>query len=475
MDLVNIHLQGVNMDFNKNLEDLLSEVITSNQKFERKMDQIYFPIITNQNSKFEKGFKTIIANSVRIFNNKKITDNYSNDKLIHKIINNDNFSYDKNDKKYLEALIKSFLINENDELNIIHPYFYMYVPEVKSKQRSNEFQIGQFISDLFFTDVEGIDDYFDYKDDDKTELYYKNNILTDLVFKNLIILPENISTSNYVLKLNYVKRVFKEDMEFVIKNNEEFLTSNLEELLAYYYFYYITQMTFKLFNKNNNLDKIEPVYYLTSNENISSNRKTIHSGYSLIKHNNYKDIVTKILVISYLNKLLGTKGLVYSEIIEIIENMSEDEYNSFIKILKEFIKIYIELNPRLTLNEKILNEIDYIKVIEYMFECFNDPFYNASNNRYFRAIENLGKLYFLKRKGRYGYVLNISDNLLIAITALCIKKDKIKLKQLFEQYELRGLFFDKKSKKEIENLLTKLNLIDKKSDSGDAQYVRRIL
>ncbi|WP_323736089.1 DNA phosphorothioation-dependent restriction protein DptG [Methanosphaera sp. ISO3-F5] len=463
------------MDYNENLNILLSEVITSNHKFERKMEQIYLPIITNQNSKFENGFKTIVANSVRIFNHKKITEEYSNEKLIHKIINNDNFSYDKNDKKYLEALIKSFLINENNELNIIHPYFYMYVPEVTNKQRSNELQIGQFISDLFYSDVEGIGDYFDFKDDDKTELYYKNNILTDLVFKNLIVLPENTSSSNYVLKLNYVKKVFKEDIEFVIENNEEFLTSNLEELLAYYYFYYITQLTFKLYNKNNNLNKIEPLYYLTSNENISSNRKTINSGYSLIKNNNFYDIVTKILVISYLNKLLGTKGLVYSEIIEKIENMSNEEYNDFIYVLKEFIKIYVDLNPRLNLNEDFLNENNYIQIIDYMFECFNDPFYNAANNRYFKAIENLGKLYFLKRKGRYGYVLNISDNLLLAITALCIKEEKIKLKQLFKEYELRGLFFDKKSKKEIENLLTKLNLIDKKSDSGDAQYVRRIL
>lgn len=38
-----------------------------------------------------------------------------------------------------------------------------------------------------------------------------------------------------------------------------------------------------------------------------------------------------------------------------------------------------------------------------------------------------------------------------------------------------GLFFDKYSKDEIEEFLTKLNLIDKKSDSGDAKYVRPIL
>lgn len=65
--------------------------------------------------------------------------------------------------------------------------------------------------------------------------------------------------------------------------------------------------------------------------------------------------------------------------------------------------------------------------------------------------------------------------MLLVITALCVKDKKIKLNQLFEEYEKRGLFFDKHSKKEIINFLNKLNLIDKKSDSGDAQYVKPIL
>ena len=61
------------------------------------------------------------------------------------------------------------------------------------------------------------------------------------------------------------------------------------------------------------------------------------------------------------------------------------------------------------------------------------------------------------------------------ITALCVKDKKIKLNQLFREYEKRGIFFDKYSKEEVVNFLTKLNLIDKKSDSGDAQYVKPVL
>ena len=61
------------------------------------------------------------------------------------------------------------------------------------------------------------------------------------------------------------------------------------------------------------------------------------------------------------------------------------------------------------------------------------------------------------------------------ITAICIKEDKITLKDLFKEYERRGVFLDSYSQIEVIDLLGKLNLIDKKSDSGDAQYVKSIL
>ena len=63
----------------------------------------------------------------------------------------------------------------------------------------------------------------------------------------------------------------------------------------------------------------------------------------------------------------------------------------------------------------------------------------------------------------------------IKLNLLCVKEDKIKLNDLFKEYERRGLFFDRYSKEEIVNLLNTWNLIDKKSDSGDAQYVKSVL
>lgn len=46
---------------------------------------------------------------------------------------------------------------------------------------------------------------------------------------------------------------------------------------------------------------------------------------------------------------------------------------------------------------------------------------------------------------------------------------------LYKEYEYRGIYLDNTSKEYLQDFFTKLNLIDKKSDSGDAQYVKRIL
>ena len=63
--------------------------------------------------------------------------------------------------------------------------------------------------------------------------------------------------------------------------------------------------------------------------------------------------------------------------------------------------------------------------------------------------------------------------MLLFFTRLCVgKEDKIRLKTFWKRLERRGIFFDRKTKEEVVNLFEKINLLEKKSDSGDAQYVK---
>ena len=73
-------------------------------------------------------------------------------------------------------------------------------------------------------------------------------------------------------------------------------------------------------------------------------------------------------------------------------------------------------------------------------------------------------------------MLNISEERLIFLTKICVKdQELIRLKDVFVEFERRGVFLDSNSKEQVAQYFEKLNLIEKKSDSGDAKYVKRIL
>ena len=73
-------------------------------------------------------------------------------------------------------------------------------------------------------------------------------------------------------------------------------------------------------------------------------------------------------------------------------------------------------------------------------------------------------------------MLTLTEEMLLFLTKISIKNhDRLRLKDVFEEFRLRGIYLDDTSKDEITAYYEKLNLIEKKSDSGDAKYVKRIL
>ena len=272
----------------------------------------------------------------------------------------------------------------------------------------------------------------------------------------------------YYPSLNFIIDVFKEDFEF-IKNNYEFVINNLDFIFAYYYFYYSVQLVLKADQPIDVVDLSKPnqVYYLLDWESASKGRKAIN-GYDFIKDTLYY-FFANMNLIEMLNTLAGTQGLLCSEIYDL---MSAGKINKkdYIKVLNEWVQYYE--------NMRNLDNYHQSDDFKYIVNTLKKDLKNMGHQQlyaYWRNLNNVALKYFVKRRGKYGYVLNIDKKFLYLITALCVKEEKIKLNDLFKEYERRGLFFDRYSKEEIVNLLNTWNLIDKKSDSGDAQYVKQIL
>ncbi len=155
-----------------------------------------------------------------------------------------------------------------------------------------------------------------------------------------------------------------------------------------------------------------------------------------------------------------------------MNDLNDEEKTKYLKTIREWIRIYKDN----FLQEPVELELEFNSLVEELENSILRKMDQAPMTRYFKSIEEIGKAYFLKsRGGAYGYMLNLTQEMILILTAVCIKENKITLNNLYKEYEKRGIFLDIYSKPLVEELLGKLNLIEKKSDSGDAQYVKAIL
>ena len=422
------------------------------------------PFVTREPErvKFNNGFDGIIGEFARMSSDKEWNDDFSINNLVNTLLKNNRIRCSDEDKEHLSKLIKDHLINENNELNILHPHLFLYLPLSDNLQKVGEKRIAEFINNIFFIDI----DTKEFFDNNKS-----NQVMIKLILDNILELSEKPRDSKYISVLPFVCDVFKEDWLFA-RQHENFLVNNLEYILAYYYFYYCSQFSVKLQQNYDvvNLNEPTEIYYLLDSEKAGKTRKSINKGYYLIKRAN-EDLLVRINVIEHLNILAGTHGLFPFQINNLLENDFNYDKEEFLKTLNNWVNFY---NDEKQL-EKTDSPMNFKSLEKNLFNSLNQGIQQAIKSRYAKNLEEVAKKYFAKGRGPHGLMLNLNKDMLYILTALCVKKDKIKLNDLFKEFECRGIFFDRYSKEEVITILNNWNLIDKKSDSGDAQYVKSIL
>ena len=449
--------------YEDNLEKLKNQCSASKIFYHKiNINSPILPFITDSRNQthFDNGFENIIGEFARISSNKSLNKDFS----IHNISNNillDNIQIEENIGDYLKVIIDEYLLNDAD-LNILHPSLFLYIEKTEGTRTNNETEIARFIRDIFFKDLKNFNDLFN---DEKI-----HNVAVKLILTYIPELPEKIISPKYISCLPFVVDIFREDIDF-IKEKTGFLLSNINEIFAFYYFYYCSQLILKLNQPFDKVDLNKPsiIYSLLDWEKASKSRKSINEGHNILKEAN-KSLFVNMNLLEHMNILAGTNGLFICQINDLI-NESEINEKEFLVILRKWIEYYDNVHS-------VGKYVDYDNFEDLIYLLKNElqsAIKSPQKNTFAFNLNNIGKKYFLKRRGQYGYVLNLTKDFLYLITALCVKEDKIKLNDLFKEYERRGLFFDRYSKEEIVNLLNTWNLIDKKSDSGDAQYVKSIL
>lgn len=279
-----------------------------------------------------------------------------------------------------------------------------------------------------------------------------------------------------------VQEKFKKDFHFMLNTGMTSL-DDLSNLLAIYYFYYMSQACVTLDNfGSGKRNSPVPLYYALDWEKVSKNRKCCGEGWEriqacanhmfshaltleILNQHTISDVMLDYISLQeYVTEYPDQDAIIASEI-----EKAEKTYTSCVGDYKKFEQIpYASGGTKTDI------------AIRHLYKCVEEQFLNTDRKRanqfYNEKFTEFCKTRWVKNRRKSGLVLNLTERDIIFLTKISIKdKDKIRLIDLYKEYEYRGIFLDNTSKEYLQEFFTKLNLIDKKSDSGDAQYVKRIL
>lgn len=326
-------------------------------------------------------------------------------------------------------------------------------------------------------------------------LDHRKNVFHELVDRSLPKLVE-IPTGQgkndkpfHILDSGVIQK-FKDDFKFLYNDKGSFLTES-EKLLKFYYFAYISRAAFlfdDFFTKRDHQQ-----YFTLESESVSESRRTNESGWKMLEskvtklfsHTVTLDLVNQILLIA------ETSTMDYVQLSDFYKNSQDLQQQELLEHAALLCEVYLKYAPKdvdwFAFEENYNNRKKFVELDNqfeeniYRLFCMIDFQFERSSrkskrNSYGRWFVSFAKEYILKNRGRNGYSLNLTNETLLFITKLSVgKHEKMRLKDLWTQFKERGLYFDDSTRQAILEIYDKINLIEKKSDSGDAQYIRPIL
>lgn len=426
------------------------------------------PYAANEKSLVEE-FSGVVGAFSRIISNKELRDKFEVEIFINDVADRIGEYQDDLSKEYFKDIVKTMFIDNGNLVDFdIKTINYIFSTVADEK-------IANFLySTLFDENIKSrVNKYYDRK---------INNVMYKLVLDSLPELKDKvISIGEYKCYLPFVRDQFIKDFEFLI-SQEELYKDSLKRFLEYYYMFYVSQLVMKLeqFEKVD-ITKADKLYYTLDWEKTGKTRTAYQFGWEKIK-NSTTSLFSHAVVLEMLNHNEINDQLGYKELAEIFNNMDEKEIESQLnELINEYISYakHVKNWDGFKYENKECNANGF-NLVKKLFSVIRYQFENSSRGRASDAYKNWFVKFvqnnFGKRRGRLGYNLNITEDDIILMTKLCINNQKkLKLNELFKEFELRGLFFDRDSKQKIVQLYEKLNLLEKKSDSGDAQYVKSIL
>lgn len=354
-----------------------------------------------------------------------------------------------------------FSINFNEVQN---PFMLSFYPVKNETKKERDELKGKKMLAAYITHLFKLDENEEWK-----SFIQKNSpsdLYEEVIINNLPELNENKEKEEkfHFFDQNRAIKLFSKDLKVLLKNEKLFL-KYISLFISYYYFNYIIQQLYNL-TREERTNFVS--WYVFDKEKVSSGRNAVKQGYPIIQGLS-KELLINDDLLQFLNEIVQSKNFMsFSDIVKKLNSNT-----SWFEELRQFNSKYAEYKElEYEDTGNVSKQINQLR--EYLGEANISE--AAIVSRYRKSFDEFVNLSFIKRRGRYGYILNASQDLILMFVIIIIgEKKRILIRDLFNEFEFRGLYFDKASKKEILAFFEEINILDKLSDSGDAQYVRTIL
>lgn len=294
-------------------------------------------------------------------------------------------------------------------------------------------------------------------------------------------LSDDAKERDYIV-LPYIKKSFEGDFCWMLEQEESVKIKYLHLLLHFYACYAVTQAIVRITTKTKQSEDLPvPFYFILNSERASVNHDAVVRGWSYqIPKSALDKLYGKSQALDILNSVLGGNVGFYNNIYEkLIQTDFEDNRELCNELLLKYQEEKREVFNRRKSESGSIEEIqidvhsydEFISTLEHLCTGLQSPSYVSRMRK--KVIDLLSVRFLQSRRGNF--VLVLDNEMLTFLVALFTKSKKTKLEDLYKLFNNYGIYFNRGSRLAIEEYLLKLNLLDRKSDSGEAQYVTVIL
>lgn len=313
-----------------------------------------------------------------------------------------------------------------------------------------------------------------------------NNFLEDKILKTLRsddVLKEIEDSSKTLAKgvnekpyLPFLSNIFIKDLGFLI-SQPRYFREQIENLLRLYGYLYTAQLALNI--KSLEEPTAKPLYFILENESASRERTDLQvHGHKTVQK--FLPCIFPYLTMSEsLQEVDKASNQHRKPLWELANSLVPEDTPKLKAYAYDFAKDRYEgSNFEFNHDQSNDNPKYWLDVLlkESIDQFGKKKKRAAAGEKFVRTTEAELCSAFVKARGQLGKVLVMNQDYISLLTNLAVGvHEKLRLSELINEFQLRGIYFDKQSQKALIRFYERVGNVERMSDSGDAVYVRKTL